>query len=503
MKVIVMMQSRRKTNPEYAAKWAIAVALLSGFLPAVAQDAAETASAPAGTLGPRYVDGSFGFAVAPPADCETLREKRFMETGEEVEVVRFVNVNALWSLGVRQSKLERAVDPESVGEMIVGEMQETCRDISIVKTERSTAGSREVLRCTATMTSRGVPMIRQQAMIRVKPSEYFTLVFATPQSDEKVATALFEKIVAGFEVLRSEAQEKQIRDALRRGSALLELVRSGSLDVVCREPREVFLRCLEGGIETGFMQIRMEPRTVEHRTGMTIAKYAWFFRPDDSVSLMRQEMFVTSNLSFERWESRLIVVAPLPKGGGRREISQDIESGIRQDNKLLVGYMGKSIGPQITQKELDVDRTYASAPWDVILPSIVDLKKSDLYAFSWYDSSRRGLSLQTFRLAGRKSMPSGKEATLIEQSEGLVPPVHEVYVDDTGQIVRVLMKGADKPMEMHATTRRDIERRYGDRVKEIERLMPAPRPRETAPAPGNRPATPNRAAAPKAGGANR
>ncbi|NLE58735.1 MAG: hypothetical protein GX616_10265, partial [Planctomycetes bacterium] len=142
MKVIVMMQSRRKTNPEYAAKWAIAVALLSGFLPAVAQDAAETASAPAGTLGPRYVDGSFGFAVAPPADCETLREKRFMETGEEVEVVRFVNVNALWSLGVRQSKLERAVDPESVGEMIVGEMQETCRDISIVKTERSTAGSR-------------------------------------------------------------------------------------------------------------------------------------------------------------------------------------------------------------------------------------------------------------------------------------------------------------------------------------------------------------------------
>ena len=147
-----------------------------------------------------------------------------------------MNVNVRWSLGVRQSKPERAVDPETVAEMIVGEMQEVCPDVRIVRTDRSTAGSREVLRCTATMTSRGLPMIRLQAMIRVKPSEYFTLVFVAPQSDEEAVVALFDQIVAGFEVLRSEAQEEQIRDALRRGSALLDLVRSGSLDVVGREP---------------------------------------------------------------------------------------------------------------------------------------------------------------------------------------------------------------------------------------------------------------------------
>lgn len=485
-----MIRSRTRINRGDTSKWVLAIVMLSGLSPVAAQDVAVTRLAFAGVQGPRYVDGSFGFALTPPADCETLREKRFLETGNEVEIVRFVSVNARWSLGVRQSKPERAADPETVAEMVVGEMQEVYPDVRIIRTDRSTAGSREVLRCTATMTSRGVPMIRLQAMIRVKPSEYFTLVFVAPQSDEEAVVALFDQIVAGFEVLRSEAQEEQIRDALRRGSALLDLVRSGSLDVVGREPREVFLRCLEGGVETGFMQIRMEPRTVEHRKGVTIAKWAWFFRPDESVSMMQQDMFVTSNLSFERWESRLISISPPPKGGGRREISQDIESGIRQETKLLVGYAGKSIGPQITQKELDVDRTYASAPWDLVLPSIVDLNKSELYAFSWYDSSRRGLSLQTFRLAGRKSMPSGKQATLIEQSEGLIPPIHGIYVDDDGQIVRVVMKVGEKPLEMHATTRRDIERRYGDRIKEIERLMPGPATVPAGPNVAKQPAQP-------------
>lgn len=485
-----MMGLRKSINCRCAAKSVMAV-LLSGSLSVVlAQDTADSPPAFAATLGTRYVDGSFGFAITPPTGCQTLREKRFMETINEVEVVRFVDVNGRWSLGVRQSKPERALDPETLAEMVVGEMQETYPDITIAKTDRSTVGSREVLRCKAVMTARGVPMIRLQAMIRVKPSEYFTLVFAAPQSDEKAAIEAFDKIVAGFEVLRSEVQEEQIRDALRRGSALLDLVRSGSLDVVGREPREVFLRCLEGGVETGFMQIRMEPRTVEHRKGVSVAKWAWFFRPDQSIALMQQDMFVTSNLSFERWESRLISISPPPKGGGRREISQDIESGIRQETKLLVGYVGKSFGPQMTQKELDVDQTYASAPWDLLFPSIVDLKKTELYAFSWFDSSRRGLSLQTFRLVGRKTMPGGKEATLIEQSEGLIPPVHEIYVDDGGQIVRVATKVGDKPLEMHATTRRDIERRYGDRVKEVERLMPGP---ATAPADQkapNRPALP-------------
>ncbi len=461
-------------------RWLLVVAMTAAAPRVLCRHAAgqqpATSAAPAAPVGPvmRYVDGSFGFALIPPAGCATIREKRFIDTADEVEIVRFVNNEVFWSLGVRQSKPERALDPDTLGEMIVQEVKDACPDAAVAKTGKSELGSREVLRCTVAMTSRGAPVIRQQAMIRVKPSEYFALILVTPKSDEKTASAVFEQVLSSFEVLRSEVQEQQLREALRRGSALLQLVRTGSIDVVGSEPREVFLRYLEKGVEIGFMQIRMEPRTVDRRKGITVFKWAWFFRPDDTITMMQQDMFVTSNLSFEKWASRFITLSAPPKGGGRREISQEIESGIRQDEKLLVGYAGKSSGRQITEKELDVDRTYASAPWDVLLPTILDLRKSELYAFSWYDGSRRGLSLQTFRIVGPKTTASGSEAILIEQSEGLIPPIHELYVDRSGQIVRVVMKVGDQSMEMLATTRRDIERRYGDRVREIEQLMPGP-----------------------------
>lgn len=466
---IITNKTRRESVKVCAA--AMGVLVLAGI--ARAQDATQRRPEAPGVMGPRYVDGSFGFAVTPPAGCEILREKRFIGT-DDVEIVRFVNPNALWSLGVRQSKPQRALDPESLGQMVVQELQGVCPDVSIVKSFRSEAASRETLRCEAVMTTRGVPVLRQQAMIRVKPSEYFALVLVTPREDEKTGAAAFEKILGSFEILRSELAEQQLREALARGSALLQLVATGSLDVSGEEPREVFLRYLEGGQEAGFMQIRVEPRTVDHRKGATIFKWLWFFPPDGSATLMQQDMFITDTLAFERWESRRITVSPPPRGAGQREILHEIESGIRHGDKLLVGYAGKSTGRQITEKEIDLDRTYASAPWEVLLPTVVDLTKPQLYAFSWYDSTRRGLSLQTFRIVGPRTLPGGGQATLIEQSEGLVPPIHELWVDRDGQLVRVVMNLPDKRVEMAATTRQDVERKYGAKVKELEKLMPGP-----------------------------
>ncbi len=481
---------------------ATAVSLLVPVAGAAAQDAAVGQGLPPGGMGPRYVDGSFGFALTPPAGCELMREKRFINK-DDVELVRFVHAGALWLLGVRQSKPPRALDPETLGVAVVEEVKPTCEDVSVVKTFKTELASREVLRCEAVMTSRGTLVLRQQAMIRIKPSEYYALVFVTPQSDEKLARPAFDKVLASFELLRSEAQQQQLLEALVRGSSLLQLVKSGSLDILSKGPREVFLRYLEGDREVGFMQIRAEPQTVERRNGLTIFKWFWFFPPDGSVTLLQQDMFVTADLSFEKWQSRRFTLSPPPKGGGQREISQEREDGRRRRVDLLVAYAGKSTGGEVTEKGIEVDATYASAPWDILLPTLVELKRPELYAFSWYDSSRRGLSLQTFRIAGTRTTPAGLQATVIEQSEGLIPPIHELWVDRDGQLLRVVMNLPGKPVEMLATTRQDVERRYGTRVKEIEKLMPAPPPRETAPAAGNPAATPGRAAAPTPGNVNR
>lgn len=452
-------------------------AILVAWSAVAAQETARSPEVPAAAA--RYVDGSFGFALTPPIRCDVFREKRFIGT-DDVEVVRFVNAEAMWSLSVRQSKPQRALDPETLGAMVAQELAGTCQDIVVVRADGSQVGSREMVRCAVTMTARGIPMLRQQAMIRVKPTEYFAVILASPQSDEKNAALAFDKAVASFEVLRSEAQENHLREALVRGSSLLQLARSGSLDLQGKDPREVFLRYVEGGQENGFMQIRMVPGTVDRREGLTVFKWFWYFPQDESITLMQQDMFVTPNLSFEKWESRRITISPPPRGGGQRQISVETENGIRQGDKLLVAYAGKSTGSQITEKELDVDRTYASAAWDVLLPTLVDLSKQEVYAFSWYDSSRRGLALQTFRVVGEKGSVGGAPLTVIEQSEGMVPPFHELSVDRSGLLARVVMNVGDKQIEMPGTTRQDVERKYGARVREVEALLPRPQP-TTAP----------------------
>jgi hypothetical protein len=433
-------------------------------------------------LGSRYVDGSFGFAVTPPAGGTVSREKRFIGA-DDVELARFVDVGSRWSLAVRQSRPPRALDPQAVGDAITEELRDACTDLKVAKSERCEIAGREGLRCVVTMTIHGVPTLRQQAMIRVKPTEYFALILVTPQSDESAATAAFGRITSSFEILRSEAQEKELREALLRGSALLRLVASGSVDIIGKEPREVFLRYLEGGKELGFLQIRMEPATVERRKGLTVLKGAWLFGQDQSITLMQQDMFVTGDLSYEKWDSRLIMIAPPGPAGSKRQIVPETESAVRRDDKLLVAYAGKSDRKEMLEKEIDVDRAYAPASWDILLPTLINLNKPELYAVSWYDSSRKGLCLQAFRVVGPKSISlrgAAVQATLIEQSEGLVPPIHELYVDKSGQLLRVV-RGGDKSVEMVATTRQDIERRYSTRTKEVENLLPKPALRETAP----------------------
>lgn len=458
----------------------LALALL--IIPAVTRGQAappdDSASPPPeGALAPRYVDGSFGFAIRPPAGCDRIREKRFVGAAD-VELVRFVKPSSRWALTVRQSNTTRPLDADLIVEGITRELESRFSDVKVVRKEETRIASREGVRCAATLVAQGVDLLRQQAVIRTKPTEYIALVFVTPTRDRDVATPLFDKIVESFEILRSEKTAEQIQRGLTRGTELLQSVKTRELDLLGVVRDEIFLRCIINGKEEGFMQIREEVTTMGHRKGIAVHKWGWLFKPAKgdplgTVTHMRHYMFLARDLSHEKWENRLMVLAPDPDRAGR-EAALTIENAVRQDDKLLIRYTPKPNAPELTEKAIEVESSYASAPWDVFMPRLVDLSRPELYVFSTYDTGRRGLVMRALRVVGPENVRiEGRTvpAVKLEDSEGLIPPVHEIYVDEKGRLLRVVIRIPDSSMEMIATTRDYIERTYEARIKQVEALF--------------------------------
>src|SRR4029079_10622783 len=119
---------------------------------------------------------------------------------------------------------------------------------------------------------------------------------------------------------------------------------------------------------------------------------------------------------------------------------------------------------------LEVDENYASAAWHGLMPRVMDLKRPQLYAFSSYDSERRGMVLRTVELVGPATVSLAGRATRLiklQSSEGLLPPVSEIDVDDKGQIMQ-MQAGR---LEMFAATKADLQPKYSKKVIEAEAII--------------------------------
>jgi hypothetical protein len=200
---------------------------------------------------------------------------------------------------------------------------------------------------------------------------------------------------------------------------------------------------------------------------------------------MQHDMFLSDDLTFEKWENRVVTFAPAEKDQPRQTV-YDYESGLRQDNQLIVAYMPQPNAPQLQDKVIEVENSYASAAWNSLLPRIVDLKKPGVYAFSSYNADRHGLVLRTIEILGTTPLDLGARrvnATKLQDSEGLIPPINEIDVDDKGRILRV---SAD-PLEMLTTTKEYAEQKYSKQVGELQTFLKKHPIQEPTPAPRERP----------------
>ena len=460
--------------------WAVTAAV--GLLSAVAADPA-TSQPTKGALDPAYVDGSFGFSVCPPAGCTLYKEKQAADG--DVEIARFVHLPFQWSFAVRLSATSRPLDAQTMIEGITAELSKTLDDLKVLRGQPARIASRDGIRYAASFRASDSQWLRQQAVIPSRQTEYFVLILVTPLSDRETAEPLFDRIVGSFQLLRDERAAGRIQAALERGTAILRRAAEGDIDLGGRLVENIYLRCLVEGEEIGFVRIRERLHTLDHRRGVQISEWGWLFNKDGTRSHLEHEMFLSLDLSFERWENRLYII-PAGKVDSPQQIMVDLENAIRTDDQLGVAYLPRPNAQEKREKLFDVEPSYASAAWNVLFPRLVDLGRPELYAFSCYKSERRGMILRTLEVVGpRRVLVDGRQenAILIEDSEGLIPPKSKMYVDRSGKLIRL---EADR-LEMVPTTAQYVEQRFGRQVAEAQDLFKRFQPRPPAPPQAARP----------------
>lgn len=456
-----------------------------------AQGPAGAASTPKGTLGPEYVDGSFGFSVRPLANATFDRRKRTVEG--RMQLAQFVRLDIGWSMAVRLWASERPIDATAAKEAMQFDLAVQYPDAEITQAEAIQVASRDAVRLAATFTADGQAWLRQHAVIKLRPSEYVLVLLTTPADDREIATQTFSQVLDSFQVVRSELQQAQIDAALDRGIALRTELAAATKKITDRVAEPLFLRLSRDGQPVGLVEIREKPDKIAGREGLRSLQQAWLFNPDQSVQFLQEERFVSADLAYDEWRN-LSQLLPSKQSDPQQRLIVNVEAGIRRDDQLIVKYAGT--GPPANEdKAIEVESSYASTAWPLLLPRLVDLRTPELYAFSMYDSERRGMTLRTLRVVGpEQAIVGGRRIPgyKIEDSEGLVPPVTEIFVDGTGRLIRL----ASGPVEMSLATQEQLDKEFGDRIRATQKQF-----RETVGLP--EPAAQPQAAAGETGGSQK
>lgn len=421
------------------------------------------ADIPKGTLGPEYIDASFGIEFRPLAGATMRRRKRSVEN--RVELAQFVRHEIAWSLALRLQTSARPIDVQAAREALELDLVSQYPDSRVIQAEPARIGAREAVRLSAYFSAEGQIWLRQQAVIRLRPKDYIFLILIVPFDDRDVAARTFDQIVESFQVVRTEAQQQQIDAALERGFNLAQEVAEGRKKLAHRIEESVFLRLMREGRPIGAVEIRESADTLGGRQGVRSLQQIWLFHPDKSVQFLQEEKFLAADLSFDEWRN-LSQLLPSPQVDPQQRLVVHMEAGIRRGDQLVVKYAGTGVDEE--DKVIEVEPSYASSFWSLLLPRVAELQKPDLYAYSMYDSERRGMILRTFRVVGPAQVTVGRRRMTgirIEDSEGLLPPINDMIVDDAGRLLQL----SSGPVEMRLSTADALEREFGERIRTTQR----------------------------------
>jgi hypothetical protein len=322
---------------------------------------------------------------------------------------------------------------------------------------------RSGVRLEVTFVTEGTDWLTQQVMVPYLRGDFLHLVFTTPLADREETVRVFDRVIATLEITRTESEQERIEAALQRGAALLGISAESNEALSARAAAPRYMRVIKQGHEIGYLETLEGTTTFREEKGLEAKQEGWLFDTDGSIEYLRENMFVADNLRIAAWESRQETLL-VPEKLKRNMIIQK-ETGYREGTRLIVKYPPDPKAPDRSNSVIKrVTRSFISPIWQVLMPRVLDLDKPELYAFFHYDRDRRDFSLRTVEVMGSAKVLVGTthvDTTRLRESEGLIPPYNEIFVDDHQRIVHV----RSGEIEMIETDRSYVERTYERQIE--------------------------------------
>lgn len=451
--------NRRAARAPALALLTVAFATLVGS-PARAADPPP----PQELLADRFTDASFGYSMRPPINSQIDQRKKVVDHGG-YQLVEFNNNAVVWRVAVLVYRLE---EPRSAPDLLRGLQHETLvayPERTVVDRSLRTIGARTggVL-VTQYVDEAGQTLIRQEAVIPFDREQFYKVQMFAGQHDADTVRPLFLSMLDSFEFVHSDLTHRALDEALARGAAILRERQLASFRAQLVPEVTMLIRI--DGEDVGFANITESAKRREGVDGVHVRERGWLFFTDGTIDRIDNEYFATDDLQSETFELRLRRYHPAIDGKPPQIVEQ-LDTGIRERDKLVLAYSERSGDAALANEVLSVPPSYLPRVAHHLIGRLLPLDRSELYAFATYSTQDRSLVLHTIRVeppeaVSRIAGPTVKYKLL--DGIGVVPPYAEVYCDHQGRIARV-EAGGRSFIQAAPTT---ADRLFSDRVRAAE-----------------------------------
>lgn len=435
-------------------------------------------------LGEPYRDGTFGFSIRPPKNWQITRERKSQRVGLTVlRMARQMGMGVSFEFNVRVSRtLETFSVQATLDELSKALMLE--RKNAVIGKD---SGTRVISGkpggfLSATFELDGQRMVFYATIIQNRAKQYYIIVYSGPDVVGDKVLPLYQAVVDSFQVLETDRSDAQIRRALLDGTDWLNSISSKDLRDI--KPQESWFGVYRGEQLLGFEQIASEFGEIVTGVrkgrngsdqylkleGLRVREQGWTFETNGVIRRSFNEMFVTDDLSIERWKFVTLIYTP-PVSGRRADINLSIEEGAKESGQIITSQRYGLAAPSTPNDPITAPLTYVPRALLRVLPQMVgNLAKRRLLAFHEFDHAIRGLRVETVDLTGQvatKTPTPGKTFFRLREREGLFGPHIDSYVTAAGRLVKIVAG----PTTLKVTKREKLEQQFGQKVADAERAF--------------------------------
>jgi len=416
-----------------------------------------------------YVDGSYGYTIRPPEGWHVIRQRVPEARGVTLlRMVHQIDRKKIEELLLKQTSTTRQAPMGEMLREIHHALQLEYSNVEVLSQQVQEIAGRPGALIAATFWREGYQWLRLEAIIELRPQQYYVLLYNGPAERRPRSEPLFHFVLGSLRLIKDRLSPAEMDKALTVGKQWLA-------DISAEDMRkaiipEQYLKIMLDGAPIGFVRIQQGPGTSKGNDGIRIRERGWTFESDGRIRRLQSNMFVSFDRHSEKWKTSVTTLVPA-EGMRPAYIENALEEGLRTQDVLLTS-QAYQIGQPVTENPArEVPDTYVARALVRMLPQLIgDLSRPRWLAFVEFDHQRVDMVLRVVELKGVGNPTAGAmrdKAYRIEQREGLAGEPSILYVDEEG---RVLMVKAGR-LTMLPAKAAALEKLFEARVTAADREM--------------------------------